>query len=677
MSNKQRNKLSKREAQVRAAELRDAVNRHDYLYYVKNEPELSDAKYDKLKQELVELESRFPDLVTPDSPTQRVGAEPREALGTIDHDTPMLSLQAVYEQEAFEHFWQSCLQQTGKQRMTVMAEPKYDGLSVELVYENGTLQTAATRGNGGTGEDVTANVRTIREVVLQLRNADDTPVPRRLVVRGEVYMSKRDFEAFNKEQAAAGRNTFANPRNAAAGSLRQLDPAVTAERPLSIYFWQMTSASSAQPDSHAACLRKMAQLGLRTNPETARCGSVQEGIRWYHAMANRRDALNYEIDGCVFKVNDIRAWQTLGSRASSPRWAIAWKFQPRRETTRVKRIEVSVGRTGALTPVAVLEPVHIGGVEVSHVSLHNQDEVDRLDLAIGDTVMVERAGDVIPHVVKVTRRKSRRRRRYRLPDRCPVCNGAVSRPAGEAIARCTNPSCPARLKQSIRHFASKGALDIDGLGEQLIDQLVEQDVVSDLADLWQLDRRDLAGLQRMGRQRADKLVKQLDAARRDVSLPRLIHGLGIPHVGQRVAADLAAEFGSLDVLAQADRNRLVKVDGLGDAIADAVRDWFTNDKNRELLSRLKTAGLNPQFKAAGGRLNGQTLVITGTLESMSRDEAKDAIVREGGKASGSVSSRTDFLVVGANPGANKTDDARTHGVRTLNEREFLKMIGKA
>lgn len=673
---KSKQKMTKKEAERRAAELRDELHRHDYLYYVENEPEISDAKYDTLKNELIELEERFPALQTPDSPTQRVGAPPRDEMKTVRHETPMRSLQAVYEQDAFEHFFETCRERTGARRLSLIAEPKYDGLSVELVYDNGALTRASTRGDGETGEDVTDNIKTVREVILQLRRPKNTSIPRRLIVRGEVFMALKDFEALNRRQKKKGGKTFANPRNAAAGSLRQLDPGVTAERPLRIFFWELAPASSNRPDTHGQCLERLAAYGLKTNPLTKRCDSADAAVRWYRRMEKRRDDLEYEIDGCVFKVNNLAAHETLGTRAANPRWAIAWKFQPRRETARIKDIEVSVGRTGALTPVAVLDPVHIGGVEVTHVTLHNQDEIDRLDVAKGDTVQVERAGDVIPHVVKVTKRKRGKRTAFRLPDTCPVCGGDVSRPEGEAVARCVNPSCPARLKQSIQHFGSKGALDIDGLGAHLVNQLVDTERVRKLDDLFRLNTDDIASLERMGRKSAENLLSALEISRKNVTLPRLIYGLGIPRVGRAAAGELAREFKSMDNLAQADAKRLKKMQGMGDIMAEAIAEWFDNDQNRHLIGRLKKRGIDPKFKSSGGPLNGQTVVITGSLKSLTRDEAKEAVLAAGGNATGSVSGETNLLVVGEHPGKSKTSDAEKHNVKTIDEQEFMRILGK-
>jgi DNA ligase (NAD+) len=414
---------------------------------------------------------------------------------------------------------------------------------------------------------------------------------------------------------------------------------------------------------------------LKTNPLAERCSSVDAAASWYRRMAKRREKLDYEIDGCVFKVNNLADHERLGARAANPRWAIAWKFTPRRETTKVRAIRASVGRTGTLTPVAELEPVHIGGVEVARVTLHNQDEIDRLDAAPGDTVQVERAGDVIPHVVKVTRRKSRNRKTYRLPSKCPECGGSVSRLEGEAAARCTNPSCPARIKQSIQHFASKGALDIDGLGEKLVEQLVDEGLIERLDDVFSLEADDVRRLERMGRKSAANLAKAIEKAREKVTLPRLIYGLGIPHVGRAVAADLASEFGSLEALAKAGVKRLNGMKGLGQTMAEAIADWFENPKNKQLLKRLKKRDIDPTFRTGKGPLKGKTVVITGSLETMTRDEAKEAVLEAGGRAAGSVSANTDLLVVGSQPGSVKTSAAEQHGVKTIDEPEFRRLLG--
>ncbi len=669
--------MSKKDARRRLEKLRDTIEHHNYRYYVLDDPEISDSEYDELMEELKEIENRFPDLVTTDSPTQKVGAEPREELGSIEHETPMLSLQAIQEEEEFRHFWSDSLDRLGIERMTVVGEPKYDGLSVELVYDNGELVKASTRGDGEVGEDVTANVRTIDEVLLRLQPAEGTSVPRHLVVRGEVYISKDQFDELNRRQEEKEDKTFANPRNAAAGSLRQLDSRITAARPLRIFFWEIAPSSSSLPDSHWKCLETMRALGLKTNPNVARLASTDEAVSWFQEMTERRDGLPYEIDGCVFKVDVLEHHSKLGTRAANPRWAVAWKFRPRRRTTSIENIEAQVGRTGALTPVATLEPVNIGGVEVTRASLHNQDEIDRKDIRIGDKVVVERAGDVIPYVVRtITESRSGRERKYRLPGTCPVCGGQVSRPEGEAITRCTNAACPAQIKQALIHFGSQHALDIDGLGDQIVSQLVEHGLVEDYADFFDLTVEQVKKLDRMGEKRASNLVDAISESKQKANLARVIFGLGIPHVGRSVAADLAMEFGSLEYLASASRDELEAVEGVGQTMASAICQWFANERNQKLLRRLRERGLDPRGQTKGERLQGLTIVITGSLQSFTREEAHDAVRLQGGNPTSSVSSNTDYLVVASDPGDNKLDDAREHGVDAIDEDEFLKLIGR-
>ncbi|MFO8006357.1 MAG: NAD-dependent DNA ligase LigA, partial [Candidatus Brocadiia bacterium] len=571
-----------------------------------------------------------------------------------------------------------CCDELGKERISLTGEPKYDGVSVELVYDDGSLATASTRGDGRTGEEVTANIKTIHEVLLRLQpQDDDVSVPRHLVVRGEVYMEKGEFREFNQKREEAGEKTFANPRNAAAGSLRQLDPNVTAERPLRVFFWEIAPSSSHRPESQWQCLELMKSLGLKTNPRSELLQSADRVVEYYKGLAEEREDLAYEIDGCVFKVNELDSHEELGTRAASPRWAVAWKFEPRRKTTRIKDIQAQVGRTGALTPVASLEPVHIGGVEVSSVSLHNQDEIDRKDIRIGDTVLVERAGDVIPHVVRVIEdKRTGEEDEYHLPEECPVCGGQVSRAEGEAVTRCTNAACPAQRKESILHFGSKGALDIDGLGDKLVDQLVERGMVEDFADLFDLTVDELKGLDRMAEKSAQNLVDAIQAAGEDATLSRLVYGLGIPHVGSAMAADLAGRYGSIAELAEASEEDLLEMDGVGETVASAIRQWFDNEKNQRVIRRLKERGIDPGAEQRGDRLEGLTIVITGRLESMSREEAQEAVRRQGGDPTGSVSGNTDYLVVGEDPGSSKLEDAEEHGTTQIGEDEFLDLLGE-
>ncbi|MBS3821997.1 MAG: NAD-dependent DNA ligase LigA [Planctomycetes bacterium] len=675
--NKDVSNLTKNQAEKEAQRLRQQVEHHNHLYYVKNHPELSDAEYDRLKQRLADIEEAFPDLQTPDSPTRRVGAPPREEFGTIEHETLMLSLDAVTSEEDFRHFWQTCLNELDADKLTVVAEPKYDGLSVELVYANGTLQQAATRGDGRTGEDVTDNVRTINEIPLHLRPAKGESTPRHLVARGEVYMAKEEFQAFNQRREQAGAKTFANPRNAAAGSLRQLDSHITADRPLHVYVWQLAPGSTGRPDTHWECLQKLGRLGLRINPEARRMSDSDEAVEWFKDMVRRREELPYEIDGCVFKVDNLAAHKKLGARSASPRWAIAWKFASHRETTRIEAIKAQVGRTGALTPVASLRPVHIGGVEVTHVSLHNQDEIDRKDIRVGDHVVLERAGDVIPHVVEVvTSKRNGTEKTYHLPSRCPSCGGPVERSEGEAIARCMNTSCPARLRQSIQHFGAAKALDIDGLGEKLVEQLVDRGLVESPADLFELEKDDLTPLDRMADKSAENLLEAIERARENATLPRLIFALGIPHVGRAVAGKLARQFGSIEALAGAGEEELAEMPEVGTTMASAIAQWFANDRNRKLIDRLKDHGIDPRARKADDKLEGVTVVITGELDSMTRQETKDAVANQGGDTTSSVSGHTDYLVVGQDPGNKKVQDAKANDIQQIDENQFLDMLGR-
>lgn len=668
--------MNKSQARDRAKTLREKIEHHNHQYYVLDDPKISDAEYDELKSELIEIEEKYPNLITEDSPTQRVGAQPRDEFGTVQHDTPMRSLQAIQTEEEFRHFWDNCTKELGKKRLSMAAEPKYDGVSVEVVYKNGSLASASTRGDGQAGEDVTPNVKTIHEIPLQLQAGKKQSVPRRLVARGEIYMNKDEFDSFNRRQQREGNKTFANPRNAAAGSLRQLDPKVTASRPLHVFFWEMAPSSTGRPATHRQGLKQLAGLSLRTNSLCKHVKSPAAAIAWYNEMTKRRENLDYEIDGCVFKVNDFAAHEALGARAASPRWAIAWKFPSRRATARIKDIEAQVGRTGALTPVAILEPVQIGGVKVTHASLHNQDEIDRKDIRINDHVLVERAGDVIPHVVKVfTEKRNGQEKRYHLPETCPACGENVARYEGEAITRCTNTSCPARLEQSIQHFGSKAALDIDGLGERLAKQLVENGILESPADLFDLRKEDISSLERMGKKSAENLIDAVNEARKNVTLPRLIFALGIPHVGQAVAANLAREYKTLDRFAKVKQRDLVQQKGIGETMASAIVQWFSNKKNQQMIKTLREHGIDPKTSRTSDRLKGKTFVLTGSLENMTRDEARQRIREQDDTFSSSVSRKTDYLVVGSNPGQTKLRDAKEQEVQQIDEDHFQRLLG--
>ena len=669
--------MTKSEAARRAEELRREIEQHNYRYYVLDDPVVSDAEYDELVLELRAIEEKWPDLVTPESPTQRVAGRPREGFATVRHEVPMRSLLSIFQEEEMRRFYKTCQEEPSEKAVPLVGEPKYDGVSIEITYDGGRLVSAATRGDGTTGEDVTANVRTISEVPLRLRSPGGKTLEH-LVVRGEVLMLKDEFAKLNREAEEQGGKVFANPRNAAAGSLRQLDPRITAGRPLRIFFWEISPSSGFRPLTQWECLELLKAMGLKTCPESRRIQSLEEAVRWHHDLEARRDRLPYEIDGAVFKVDRLADHERLGMRAANPRWAVAYKFTPRQKTTKVVEITASVGRTGAVTPVATLEPVEIGGVTVTHVSLHNQDQIDELDIRVGDTVLVERAGDVIPHVVQVIKEKrAGREKKYRLPAKCPACGSEVAKPEGEAIARCTNNSCPAQVKESLKHWGSKQAVDIDGLGDKIVDQLVDRGLVRDVADLYDLAAEQVAGMERMGEKSAANLVGEI-AKSKGSALPRVIHGLGIRHVGRALAETLAGEFGSLEALAAADEARLREAPDVGPEVAASILAWMASKQNRRLLEKLKRHGIDPKVsgRKTGGPLVGKTIVVTGELASMSRDEAEELVRSLGGKAASSVSKATDLLVVGEKPGGTKMRAAEKHGTKIIGEAEFLKLVGK-
>jgi DNA ligase (NAD+) len=674
---------SRDEAEDAIEQLRRAIRYHNYRYYVLDDPVISDAEYDELMRELESLEEEFPELETPDSPTQHVGGEPRDELGLTQHPFPMLSLKAVYDEEDVRSFDQTCRDDLGVDSVEYTAEPKYDGLAVELIYEDGQLSVASTRGDGETGEEITPNVKTIREVPLALLDQGDAPVPDRLVVRGEIYMRKDEFESFNEQRAEEGQAQFANPRNAAAGSVRQLDPNVTDRRPLHVFFYAVANADELGFDTHWEVLQVLPGWGLRVNLEyTERCDSVDEAIAYHRGMADRRDDLPYEIDGVVYKVNDLDYQEALGIRTRDPRWALAYKFEPRRATTKLKDVEFQVGRTGRVTPVALLRPVHIGGVEVSRASLHNQSEIDRKDIRIGDTVLVERAGDVIPHIVKSMAATQDRadeetsRERIQIPDQCPVCGGDVVMTEDKKQARCTNVNCPARLRESLTHYASREAMDIDGLGKKRAEQLIEAGLIERLSDLYDITKDDLVSLERFADKSAQNLVDEIEDSK-DQPLDRFVYAIGIPLVGQHVAQILAQKYESLDDLMEANEEELESVNDIGPQVAHSIVTFFENEQNREVIEEIRNAGLtlgNPLFaEKEGGPLEDLTFVFTGSLERWTRDEVQRYVERLGGRATSSVSGETDYVVAG--PGAgSKLDEAREGDIPVMDEEEFVDFV---
>ncbi len=699
--------MDKAKAEERIRQLRKLLANYEYHYYVLDDPLVSDAEYDELMRELIALENQFPELITPDSPSQRVGGEPLPEFQQHPHRVPMLSLSNCFtEAELFE--FDSRIHRLAElpadELVEYMCESKLDGVAIELEYIDGVLSVAATRGDGVVGEDVTANVRTIRNVPLRLRD-DARKVPSLLNVRGEIIIPSKAFERLNEERIRNGEQPFANPRNAAAGSLRQLDPRITAKRPLMLFVHSFGAVEGVELRSQTEFYEAMVDWGLTPNEHRKVCKGPECVVEFWKEMMQRRSSLRYEIDGVVVKVNRFDLQDRIGVLSKSPRWAIAFKFPPVEKSTLVLDIEASVGRTGAITPVAKLYPVEIGGVVVRNASLHNQDQIDRLDVRIGDYVFVRRAGDVIPEIVKVI--KNRRRvsfvspwipdephtgkirfmvdgpypKPYRLPERCPVCGAHTVRIPGEAVLRCPNTtSCPAQIKQSIVHFGSKNAMDIDGLGPKLVDQLVDTGLVRDVADLYRLDVVSLSRLERMGKKSASKLVEAIDKSRR-AKLSRFLYALGIRHVGEHIASVLARELGSIDAIMNATSEELIRINEIGEEIAQSVVSFFSEPRNMQVITRLldevsietedssESIGKDSPFA-------GMKVVLTGTLETFTRSEAKELLERLGAHVSSSVSKNTSLVIAG--PGAgSKLENARRLGVRIIDEQEFLNILKEA
>ncbi|MBI3807688.1 MAG: NAD-dependent DNA ligase LigA [Nitrospirae bacterium] len=657
--------------------LRDEIRRHDYLYYVKDRPEISDSQYDQLFRDLLELEQAHPELVTTDSPSQRVGAPPLQELVKVPHEQPMLSLDSIVEEREVQAFDQRMKRELEAQSIEYSAEPKFDGLSVELTYNHGVFTRGATRGDGTIGEDVTVNLRTIRSLPLQLHAQFN--LPDHLVVRGEVYMRLDDFQALNRRITEQSGDAFANPRNAASGSLRQLDSTITATRPLVVTCYEIMAVSGTVPPTHWDELETLAQWSLPVPTHRRLCTSIDEVMAFHRETESMRDQLPYEIDGVVVKVNR-RDWQSrLGMKSRSPRWAIAYKFTPRKEITVVQDIVVSVGRTGTLTPVALLKPVEVGGVTISRATLHNADEVARKDIRIGDTVKVERAGDVIPAIAeRVPVSGERRNASFRMPDHCPICGSAVGREG--AYVYCTGQLvCGAQLKGAIEHFASKHALNIEGLGKKTVAMLVEQKLVRSLADLYRLTKDDLIKLDGFADRSATLLLESI-AGSKLVSLDRFLMGLGIRQVGQHIAKVLAREFGSLDEIMSADRERLQQIREIGPEISESLEVYWSEPRNREIIAQLQELGLQVALGLGSADrrkspLAGKTFVFTGGLDRFTRDDAQQAVETVGGRVASSVSKKTSYVVVGRDPGS-KLDQARALGVTILTEQEFASLIGK-
>jgi DNA ligase (NAD+) len=641
--------------------LREKLRRQEYLYHVLDSPEITDAEYDAMMRELKALEDEHPEFAAADSPTQRVGGKPREGFVKVAHSEPMLSLDNALDEAELRDFDRRVRSLLRGETFQYVAELKLDGLSMAVHYRDGRFAQAVTRGDGVIGEDVTPNARTIRSMPLRAELNE---------ARGEVMMTRRSFEKLNEQRAAAGLSLFANPRNAAAGAIRILDPAVTASRQLDFFAYTL----SPPPPTQAEALTRLKEMGFKVNPYWKVCPGVEDVIAFWKEFEEKRESLPYEIDGVVVKVDSVEQQRRLGWTAKAPRWAIAFKFAARQAQTVVKDIGVSVGRTGTLTPGAMFEPVNVGGVTVSVSTLHNEDQIAQLGLQIGDTVLIERAGDVIPHVVRVVK-QGEHRRPFKMPTHCPVCGGEVVRAEGEAASRCINISCPARLKESILHWAARGVLDIDGMGEALVDQLVDKGLVTNVADLYRLKFDKLVALERLGKKSAEKLLANIDVSRR-APLPRILNGLGIPFVGERTAQLLAETFGDLDKIAAADEDELQRAEEVGPKVARSIHQFFREKHNQALVEKLREERFTFTYaiKKKSGTLQGLTFVLTGTLPSLTREDAKERIETAGGKVVGSVSKKTNYVVAGEEAGS-KLDKAKQLGIEVIDEARLLEMMG--
>jgi DNA ligase (NAD+) len=666
-------------ARQRIEELRKTINYHNYRYYVLDSPEISDAEYDGLMKELKQLEAEHPDLVTPDSPTQRIGAPPVEAFGVVEHPQPLLSLANAFSYEDLAAWYRRVSNLLGRREFDLVCEPKIDGLAVALTYVDGLLATGATRGDGYRGENITQNLKTVRSIPLSVSRE----APPRFEVRGEVYLPKAGFKKLNEERARDELPLFANPRNAAAGSVRQLDSSITARRPLDIWVYGLGWVEGkAVPDTHWEIMQWLKSLGFKINPKIALVHTLDEVEKYHQGWVESREKSPYEADGIVAKVNSIALQQELGNVAHEPRWAIAYKFPAVQGTTKLLDIGINVGRTGSLNPYAILEPVRVGGVTISSAALHNEEDIHRKDIRIGDWVVVQRAGEVIPEIVEpIISRRTGKEKIFHMPTRCPVCGSEVIKPEGEAMHRCTNAACPSQALEKIKHFVSRGAMDIDGVGEKLCRALFEAGLIKDSADLYYLTKEQLLGMERMADKSASKVLKSIEESK-DRPLDRVIFALGITHVGDQYAELLAGHFASIDALAKASEEELSTIPSIGPKIAESIVVFFRQEGNRQIIEKLRKAGVKLERENVGEELvsslplAGLEFVLTGKLESLSRPEAEAKIKAIGGKAGSDVTKKTSYVVVGADPGS-KLAKAEKLGIKTLTEAEFLELLGKA
>ena len=658
--------------------LRKQINDHNYQYYVLDNPIISDGEYDKLLKELELIENKYPQYITPESPTQRIGAKPINSFGTITHRITMMSLANAMSEDELRAFDERIKKRlSAPKEIEYVVEPKLDGLAVELIYENGKFVNGSTRGDGNTGEDITSNLKTINSIPLILRD-DIVPLPDLVEVRGEVFIRKNDFQILNAKRIQENNQPFANARNAAAGSLRQLDPKITATRSLSIYCYQAGVIDGINLNNHSEFLEQLKGWGLPVNPEIKIAQGIEKAIQYHKKLENIRNEFPYEIDGSVIKVNSLTFRNELGERSRSPRWAIAGKFKAQQVTTIIKDIFPSVGRTGAVTPVARLEPAEVGGVTVTNATLHNQDEIDRKDIRIGDTVIIERSGDVIPKVIKVIQEKrTKNAKSYHLPNHCPECNNQLIRPENEVVFRCTNFSCPAKIKGNIKHFVSKDALDMDGLGEKLIDQLVNEKIIKNVDDLFQINKNQLTNLERMGDKSADNIIESINNSK-VTSFSRFIYALGIRHVGEHTSKLLEDAFdGNFDLLLDASFEDLESIDEVGPIVAQSIIEFWNIDLNKKIANNCFEFGLKLKKtnKLVNQTLSGKIFVFTGLLEKLNRKEAKEMVLDKGGRVSNTVSKNTNFLV--AAPGAgSKLEKAKQLGINIINEEQFEKLVNK-